>query len=116
MAVVMRYGTQQAVNANTQAPGATALAGLTLIASVYNATYTFTDDYSNVMICGTSGRPGDARSELTTTAPVAFQGYWRTSGTQGSLTVILCNTVAAGDTVRISNGYGYPCIFVFQMT
>lgn len=115
MAVVMRYGTQQAVNANTQAPGATAFVGLTLIASVYNATYTFTEDYSNVLICGTSGRSSDANSEIATTAATAFSGYWRTSGTQGSLATLYCPSVSAGDTVTITNGYGYPCIFVFQL-
>lgn len=86
-----------------------------LIGSSYNTTYTFTTDASNVLICGISGRSGDARSELATTATVDAQGYWRTSGTQGSLALIYCKKVSAGDTVRITNSMGYPSIFVISL-
>lgn len=112
--IVMRYGTQadQAQSTQVSAGGFT---GATLIGSTYNSTYTFAADYSNVLICGTSGRANGAQSEIATTAATSFSDYWRTSGTQGSLAMLYCPSVSAGDTVTITNGYGYPCIFVFQL-
>lgn len=112
--IAMRYGAQENQAQSTQVISG-GFTGATLIGSTYNATYTFTANYSNVLICATSGRASDARSEIATTAATAFSGYWRTSGTQGSLAMLYCPSVSAGDTVTITNGYGYPCIFVFQL-
>lgn len=109
--VMVRYGIAQAPGQKTER----GIAGFSLIDSVYNSTYTFTASYSNVLICGTSGRSSGARSEISTTAPVAASGYWQTSGTQGSLAVLYCPSVSPGDTVTITNGYGYPCIFILQI-
>lgn len=95
--------------------GGAGIKSFSQIGSIYNATYTFTADAKNVLICGISGRSGDARSELATTATVDAQGYWRTSGTQGSLALIYCKKVIAGDTVRITNSMGYPSIFVISL-
>lgn len=110
--VMMRYGLTEVPE--VQAAGS-AISGFSLIDSVYNSTYTFTSSHSNVLICGTSGRSSEARSEISTTAQVTASGYWRTSGTQGSLAVLYCPSVSPGDTVTITNGYGYPCIFILQI-
>lgn len=111
--VSMRYGTQNI--AESDSGNDSQIFGFSLIDSVYNATYTFSQAYSNVLICGTSGRSSGAASEITTTAPVDASGYWQTSGTQGSLAVLHCPSVSPGDTVSLTNGYGYPCIFILQM-
>jgi len=95
--------------------GSGGIKSFSLIASVHDANYTFTADAKNVLICGISGRSGDARSEITTTATIDAQGYWRTSGTQGSLALIYCKNVSAGDTVTFTNKYGYPSIFVISL-
>ena len=95
--------------------GGGGIKSFSLIASVHDANYTFTADAKNVLICGISGRSGNAQSEITTTATIDAQGYWQTAGTEGSLALIYCKKVSAGDTVTFTNKYGYPSIFIISL-
>ena len=97
------------------------ISGFSSIANVYNgesnaASYTFTSAKSNVLVVGSSGRSGSAKCELSTTATITAQLKGQTTNATGYQHIIFLKTVNSGDVVRVSSGYGYPSIFIYQLT